>query len=48
MKAKQKNTEVKTKSLLPTLPKTAILSLEVELLDRISHVISKEMANVLY
>lgn len=44
-----KNTEVNTKSLLSRLPKAAVLSLEVELLERISLVTSKKgMGNVLY
>jgi hypothetical protein len=47
--SKTKNTEVKTKSLLPTLPKTTVLSYEVELLETVSYVTSKKkMGNIRY
>lgn len=47
--SKTKNTEVQTKSLLPTLPKMAVLSFEVELLEIIPYLTSKKkMGNILY
>jgi hypothetical protein len=47
MKTEQKNRDVSTKSFLPTLPKTAVLYLEVELLEKITHMASEKMENAL-